>query len=141
MTSTLPMSSRIYSRLLLFYPDELRRAYGEEMALVFADELRDAGLAGAIRIWRNALTEFLRIALADFVARPAFRAPAIAFAVGLASLTAGLAMRAAPIPLRALCAAILPTSNLPIIALVCTWACRGRGVTALHLSRHAPEER
>jgi hypothetical protein len=140
MTNTLPLSSRIYSRLLLFYPEELRRTYGEEMTLVFADELRDADLGGAVRIWRNALAEFLLLALPVFVSKPAFRVHAIACAFAFASLSGALAMRTMPIPLQAVCAAILPTSNLPIIALVCMWACRGRGVTSLHLSLRVPEE-
>jgi hypothetical protein len=145
MTNALPLSSRIYGRLLLFYPEELRRAYGEEMALVFADELREADFGGAARIWRNALTEFLQLALPAFVSRPAFRVPALACAVGLvslsaASLSAALEMRAAPIPLQDVCFAISPLSNLPIIALMCMWACRGRGVTSLHLFLRVPEE-
>ena len=140
MTDALHLSSRIYDRLLAFYPEDLRRDYGEEMALVFAEELRDSDFGGSLRIWRKALTEFLRFALPDCVARPAFRAPAIALAFALVTLGAASAMHAAPIPVRAFCAAILPTSNLPIIALVCMWVCRGRGVTSLHLSHGAPEE-
>ena len=39
MTHALPLSLRIYDRLLVLYPEDLRRDHGAEMALVFAEDL------------------------------------------------------------------------------------------------------
>ena len=63
MTNASALNSRIYGRLVELYPEDLRREYGDEMIFVFAEELRDANFARALRVWRNALSEFLRLAL------------------------------------------------------------------------------
>jgi hypothetical protein len=56
MTNAPPLSSRLYDRLLGLYPEDLRRDFGADMALVFAEDLdtarREAGLRGVIRMWR-----------------------------------------------------------------------------------------
>ena len=90
------MNTRIYGWMLSLYPEELRREFGEEMALVFADELRDADLAGRIRVWRRALREFFSIALPNCASRPAARVPAIGFAFAFASLGSELLPSAMP---------------------------------------------
>jgi hypothetical protein len=59
-------SRRAYALLLAAYPREFRRAYGREMALVFADRCREReragrGAAALARVWGEAL---LDIALA-----------------------------------------------------------------------------
>jgi len=142
MTIPLPRSSRIYAFLLALYPADLRRNYGPEMALVFAEHLvaarREHGLRGVARVWRQTIGEFLRLALPGCLSNSAVRVPAIASLVILTSLIAALTPRGAPDPLIAFAAAILPTSNLPIIALLCMWACRGRAVDSLHLTPTAP---
>src|SRR5205807_1636717 len=59
MTDALVLSSRLYRRMLILYPEDLRRDYGAEMALVFADDLaaarRERGMRGVVRVWRCAL--------------------------------------------------------------------------------------
>lgn len=55
MTARTPVSSRVYSAILLLYPKALRREFGEEMVEVFAEQLQDArrneGWWGELRLW------------------------------------------------------------------------------------------
>jgi hypothetical protein len=129
------MSARIYGWLVAFYPEDLRRDFGEEMVLVFAEELRDAGLAGAVRVWRRALVEFVRLALPNCVANPALRVPAImlafcAFSVGIDLLL----LYAKGARARFTFVALLPTLASAVIPLAVMWACRSRPLTKLHLT-------
>jgi hypothetical protein len=128
------LSSRIYSRLLLFYPEDLRRTYGDEMVLVFADELRDADLAGAIRTWRNALTEFVQLALPDSLSRPALRVPLIGVAFSILSLSMELALHVITHkPPRFALAATFPSFVPMLLPCVVIWVCRGRAVITLKI--------
>jgi len=56
----------LYTRLLIFYPADLRRKFGDEMADVFEAVLSDAvdegGLTGVITPWGCALWELLAVA-------------------------------------------------------------------------------
>jgi hypothetical protein len=141
------MSTRIYRWLLALYPEDLRRDYGEEMVLVFADELRDADFRGAVRAWRRALGEFFHFALPACASSSAVRVPAISLAIFLCS-TASVAVvdyRRAPNAhafFHALAAILaMPLLLTPYISLLAVWACRGRKLTALGLSHreeHAP---
>ncbi len=116
MIDLLPLSSRIYRRLLVLYPEDLRRDYGADMAFVFAEDLeaarREAGLRGVVRVWRCALCEFFRFALPDHASSPAVSVPAIWFALSsiIMSAEVALALRHSPRtprPSHALCAALL----------------------------------
>jgi hypothetical protein len=75
------LSQSIYLGLLIFYPRELRRKFGAEMAEVFVTSLRDAiadrGRAGMIFPWRSALCELLTVALPMRLASNAAMAGAI----------------------------------------------------------------
>jgi hypothetical protein len=150
MTYALPLSSRIYGRLLDLYPEDLRRDHGAEMALVFAEDLdtarREAGGRGAIRVWRCALHEFIRFAMPRHASSPAVRVPAISFGLCVAMMSAEmeLALRHAPNPPTLFNAVratlLLPLFATPIISLVSVWACRGSGVMSLGLSHSRREE-
>ena len=48
------MSERLYSLLLQLYPRAFRERYGEEMARVFRDRLRDEPSA---RLWIDVLSD------------------------------------------------------------------------------------
>lgn len=51
---------RAYALMLAAYPREFRRAYGREMALVFADRCREqSGRGAAARLWGEALLDLL----------------------------------------------------------------------------------
>ena len=150
MTNALPLSLLIYERLLALYPADLRRQYGAEMALVFADDLADArresGLRGVFRVWRCALGEFLRFALPAWTSNPAVRVPVFTCCFTLITMGGemAIALRHAPHDQRILhtVSAVLamPLLCSPLISLASVWACRGRGLTALELSNHPPED-
>jgi len=63
----LDLSCRAYRLLLPLYPPRLRFEFGEEMADVFADQLRgecgESGLAGLARVWWRVAAELLEGAL------------------------------------------------------------------------------
>jgi hypothetical protein len=150
MINALPLSSRIYGRLLVLYPEDLRRDFGADMALVFAEDLRtarrDEGLRGIIRVWRCALGEFLRLALPGYTSSPAVRVPAVWFALSTVIMSAEMAMavRHTPVvrtPLHAVFAALLlPSLGTPLVSLVAMWACRGDALTSLGLAGGAGKE-
>jgi hypothetical protein len=142
---TLPLSSRIYSRLLVLYPADLRRDFGDQMALVFAEDLdaarRRSGLRGEVRVWRCALGEFLRLALPGRLASPPMRAPVIAVGFALSSLSLELlAHLRTGNPARCIVLGTL-FSFLPVlIPLLVIWSCRGQDVTSLRLSDRTRQE-
>jgi dienelactone hydrolase len=61
------VSGEIYRLLLFFYPPSLRHQFGQEMELLFQDQVRDgweeSGYRGFLRIWYRAVAELVRIAL------------------------------------------------------------------------------
>jgi hypothetical protein len=65
--------ARIYRLLLAAYPREFRARYGDEMAQLFADQLRDARLegsrGGAIRTWLRAIPDLAASAAAEHAGR------------------------------------------------------------------------
>lgn len=151
MIHPLPLSLRIYGRLLIFYPEDLRRDHGAEMALVFAEDLdaarRAAGWRGAIRVWRCALGEFLRLALPEFMSTSAVRVPLISTALFIVTTGAELllAVRHSVQPasyFRADGVAVgLSMFATPFISLLAVWTCRGGTTTSLHLSDTTREDR
>ncbi len=149
MTNALPLSSRIYGRLLVLYPEDLRRDYGAEMALVFAEDLdtaqRQAGMRGVIRVWRCALGEFVQFALPVCASSPAVRVPAVWFALSTAIMSGEMAMTLrnawnAPTLFHAVCAALLlPCLSTPLMFLAVVWTCRGNAIISLDLSNNTGE--
>ncbi len=77
------ISGIIYRRLLLFYPPELRRKFGEEMQDTFEAVLGDAiferRAADIFSLWRLALWELLTVALPLRLASEAMMARALSF--------------------------------------------------------------
>lgn len=67
MPTALRVSCFVYRILLICYPGELRRRFGEEMAEVFADQMRGEwrrhGLAGSLRAGLNACWEIVSVAV------------------------------------------------------------------------------
>ena len=66
------LSERVYRKMLIAYPEEHRRRYGEPMALLFRDRLRrDGGGFGTVLVWghvgfdlaRSAFTERMETAM------------------------------------------------------------------------------
>lgn len=57
---------RVYRSLLVVYPQEHRRAFGDDMALLFADRLRDEG--GGVRtglLWAHTALDLIGTALTE----------------------------------------------------------------------------
>jgi len=83
MNQLLLRSVWFYQRLLVLYPQELRREFGNEMTLAFADDLEsawgDARWAGVMQIWWYALRELLTVALPGQRSNPYVLSPALAF--------------------------------------------------------------
>ena len=126
------MSTVLYAWLLSFYPENLRREYGEEMLLVFADELRSRG---KLRVWWNTLREFLRFALPHTLSRPALRVPIIGGAFLTSCFITEIVMdRVAHIPTRFVLAAAIPSFAPIYLACVVAWVCRGRAIISLGIA-------
>jgi hypothetical protein len=134
MTDGLSFSSRIYACLLTFYPEDLRRDYGADMALVFAEDLaaarRETGVRGTICVWRWTVGDFLRLALPCWISTPALRMPAISFAL-FAGMMPGILLAGLGHPANALpnfqglrFALLLPLFSAPVIGLASLCACR-----------------
>jgi hypothetical protein len=74
VTRFLNCFSTIYRNLLWVCPKELRRDFGPDMELVFADDLSEswleAGIPGVIRVLRCAVGELLPIALSNAASAP-----------------------------------------------------------------------
>jgi hypothetical protein len=84
MTRSFRWSLRAYRRLLMLYPESLRRDFCAEMLEAFEDDLSAApGIRGAIRVWRIALQETIRIGLPAWLQNPAVAVPAISAALYL----------------------------------------------------------
>lgn len=77
------LSRVVYAGLLIFYPTDLRRKFGAEMADVFEVVMRDAiverGLAGMFSPWRSALWELLTVAVPSRLASNVVMAGMISF--------------------------------------------------------------
>jgi len=60
----MPVSSRVYSAILLLYPRALRHEFGLEMVEVFAGQMRDArrkeGWRGELKLWGCVGSETVR---------------------------------------------------------------------------------
>jgi hypothetical protein len=143
MTTTLPLSSRIYARLVRLYPEDLRRDYGAEMVLVFGEDLsaarRQTGWRGVLRTWRCAVAEFIRFALLCRLSSPAFRVPAIATAILGGSMIAQVSAlwRHAPNVSAFFhavgVALLLPILATPIVSLLAVWVCHGHRTISIAL--------
>jgi hypothetical protein len=82
MTRFLRWNLRAYRRLLTLYPEDLRRDFGAEMLEAFEDDLSVAqSIGGAIRVWRIALQETIRIGFPAWLQNPAVAVPAVSTAM------------------------------------------------------------
>ena len=60
----------LYRRVLHFYPAEFRARFGDEMAQIFVDQLRDArrgGLSGIFGVWVRTLGDLATTAVSEHV--------------------------------------------------------------------------
>jgi hypothetical protein len=151
MTNSADWSAHLYGRLLLLYPDDLRRDFGAEMVLAFNDDMasarRDAGVRGVLRVWRCALGEVMRLALPAHLASPAVLVPALLLAFTFATIgfeiMLGLHARSSP---PTFFHAIMPAFPLlsfitPVIGLGAVWICHGSETLSLGLCDPPDRER
>ena len=129
------LSLRLYNRLLALYPEDLRRDYGHEMLLAFADDLetsrRERGVRGACGVWLATVSEFFRIALPEHASSPAVRVPALSFAFTLLSFGGETLMalwhghpKAYYLGTTGAVLVMLSLAS-PAISLLSVWVCRG----------------
>ena len=82
MNPSLELSLRAYERLLILYPEDLRRDFGADMLEAFADDLAAApGIRGAFCLWRSTLREVLQIAVPAWCDIPGVVVPLLSAAI------------------------------------------------------------
>jgi hypothetical protein len=78
-------SARVYEKLLFLYPEDLRREFGGEMALAFADDIESAWsqrrAMGVIQVWWWTLRELVMVGLPGQASNPSVAVPALSFAL------------------------------------------------------------
>ncbi len=145
MSALLRLSSRIYDKLLFLYPEDLRRDFGDEIALAFADDMeaawRQRRVLGIIYVWCCAIREVLTVALPGQASNPSVLVPAIAF--GLAAFIQGgelcvalhVAARVERMQLidAIRLAVLLPSFANAFVAFVVTRVYARHSITTLHL--------
>ena len=132
-------SAWLYRKLLWAYPPDLRRDFGDEMAMIFAADLEDRGASAT---WRCALSELATIALPGLRSNPVVLVPALAFVFAASSLTVELGcavhfatpMGAAKLLEQFRLAVFLPSTLNAVVALVVTRFYASRAVTTLQLN-------
>jgi hypothetical protein len=96
MNELLLRSARLYEKLLLLYPEDLRRHFGAEMVLAFVDDMEaawgDARIAGVLQIWWYALREIVTVALPAQTSNPCVLVPALSFVLTVLTQGAELSL-------------------------------------------------
>jgi hypothetical protein len=104
MTRFVTTSARVYSRLLRLCPGELCAKFGEEMTLVFADDLADSfehgGPAAAFRVCFHAAAELAHLAVSNALSIHGVLTSLIASALTAICFAAELAVARAHGPTR-----------------------------------------
>jgi hypothetical protein len=77
----------LYRKLLWAYPPDLRRDFGDEMAMIFAADLEQRGV---IATWRCALAELATVALPGLRSNPFVIVPALSFTLVASSMSVEL---------------------------------------------------
>ena len=106
MGTALKLSSRAYAVLLVFYPNELRSRFADQMTDVFDQQLENAweesGFPGLARIWLYAIAELVFVALPAQLAQPIVIVPTLSL---ISNSSIFLALLRAWSPLADLCRA------------------------------------
>jgi hypothetical protein len=132
------MNAWLYRKLLLLYPQDLRRQFGAEMMLAFAEDIKSMG---AHRVWWCALRELLTVALPGQRSNPCVVVPVLSFVLAALSQAAWLWIalhRVAHVDNALLIDSIrlgvlLPSSLNAVVALVVTRVLAHYSITALQL--------
>jgi hypothetical protein len=144
MNALLIRSVQLYERLLRLYPRELRREFGSEMILAFADDLEaawsDARIAGVAQIWWYALREMVTVALPGQRSNPSIIVPAWSFAVTALTQSAEVWIGTHqgqrveyPSLLSSILLVVMPSLLNAFVALIVTRFYASRSITVLRL--------
>jgi hypothetical protein len=79
------MNDWLYQKLLLLYPQDLRRDFGAEMTLAFAEDIKNMG---NLLVWWCAIRELLTVALPGQRSNRSVVVPALSFALCALTQTA-----------------------------------------------------
>src|SRR5687767_9041918 len=97
-------NSAVFRQLLVLYPPELRARFGDEMVLVFGEQITEAWhaarLSGLVRIWLRAIWELATIAVPQRVFAPVVLAGAVSL---IAASVVFLALLRALTPVAGAC--------------------------------------
>jgi hypothetical protein len=83
------MNAWLYRKLLLLYPQDLRRQFGAEMMLAFAEDIKSMG---HLRVWWCVVRELLTVALPGQVSNRFVLVPALSFVVVASTQSAELCL-------------------------------------------------
>ena len=131
-------SAWLSAKLLLLYPSDLRREFGCEMTLAFAD---DMAALGVFHVWWCALRELLVVALPAQMSNRCVLVPALSFALAAVTMSLELWLafhRVAHVDVARLAdsirfAVLLPSVLNAMVALVVTRVLAHYSITALQL--------
>jgi len=122
MTRFFRWSPRAYRSLLILYPEDLRRDFGQEMLEAFAQDLSaERSIGGIVRIWRITLRELIRIGFPAWLQIPAVFVPALSAATVVVSQSPLLIMSFRPggaTPLDALVAVTIEAAVAALTSFV-----------------------
>jgi hypothetical protein len=125
MTRFFGWSLKAYRRLLILYPEDLRRDFGQDMLEAFAQDLSaERSLKGTARIWRITLREVIRIGLPAWLQIPAVFVPALSAATVVVSQSPLLIMSFRPggaTPLDALVAVTIEAAVSALTSFVAVY--------------------
>ena len=130
MSRFVATATSVYARLLRFCPYELRAEFGDEMALVFADDLTDSlargGPAAAFRVCFRSAAELARLGVSNALAIRGVLTSLIvsvltmicfSFELALARISSPAGTDVAPVGILMI-AAMIPSIAAAIIAFI-----------------------
>ncbi len=141
MTATLHWGLRAYERLLILYPEDLRRDFGADMMEAFDEDLAAArGIGGAFRVWRSTLREVLQIAVPAWLEIPTVAVPLLSAAFVAASQSPLIVLTAhtqslAPYPVLADAVMAVATESAvsAIVSFIAIYRWKRAGLITLRL--------
>ena len=128
----------LYRKLLWAYPPDLRRDFGDDMAMIFAADLEEHGI---VETWRFAVAELATIAVPELRSNPFVLVPVLSFTLVASSMSVelwlavhygahlGIAKLLDQMPLGV----VVPSSLSAIVGVLVTKFCARCPLTTLRL--------
>jgi hypothetical protein len=119
------MNAWLFQKMLLLYPQDLRREFGAEMTLAFAEDIQNMGY---LRVWWCAMRELLTVALPGQISNRSVLVPALSFVTSALTESAELCIGihqaprtdVAMLPEQILLVVLLPSLLNAFVAFVVT---------------------